>query len=927
MAVLTVTGMGCLGMRSTPLQGFDGGDGGPGGGPGCASGRITVSPESVDFEDVVVNTVSSQTITITNCTVLDVVVTPSLSGPQASLFAVDQAAPFTLPSGESVTLTVSYSPTTAPATDAADLQLTFSSGGSADVALHGIAFSSGLKITPVPFNFGFVQLDNAVTLPLHLKNIGGEAITVMSSSVVNPGTPAAFFIASGSWTAGTLPPGEGAELEVTFGPMTTTMYTGELDIRSSTSANPVPIALVGYGGGGVISCSPVSLDFETVAANIATTLPVICTNIGTDVPDHPEAGIILTTFSTDNPVFSAQVDPGSVNQASASQPLAAGQETEIEVIYTPSVAGAVDNGTLKINSNATDGTQLTPPTVALTGTSINEPPCHYAITPTSVQFGQVIVGSSQAAGFTISNLGPNECLVTGLDLEAGTDSAFTLPDGPVISQRLAPPGTAAQYPTFLQVNVQFSPHQASSYSGTVQFTISDPGGPRQQVNLSGVGGSSCFFAQPAQLHFPTVGTSNGSYCTDETRQFVGVNTCDQPVTIQSATLTGGSAYVLTSGQTPQTIPAGHSSTPFEIGFQPVAPGTFAGNVLLQTDLQSEPYGLGLSGTAIAGNTLMDVFVPNAQLDLLWIMDTDASSASERDIVATQAPAFIAVLNQLNFDYQIGVTSDDVCPSPAAEKGALLPCPGCKIDGQQPTIVTPQDANAATDLQYLMEIGANTGTTVTNACTALDKQFFSAAWLAMNGGYDDWDIARFIRPNAYLAVITVNGDNTDDASPDFTPQWFAQQYASMKNPPQVALFSWSYINPSGLGASGGHQPFTGLPDRIQTMLNAVGGVALDSTQPNWTNGVTDLLSTLLDDSANFPLSGTPDPSSILVYVDGPPPDQTFDGGQSGVQIEPTNASGSTNWVYDGASNTLNINNAYLSFTGQDTLYVEYRLACP
>jgi hypothetical protein len=895
--------------------------------------KLQAMPQTVDFGSVVVHSSPVQAVTLTNQSNLDIGVTPAaIAGPQASLFSVDKAAgtTFTVPANQSVQMNVTYSPLAPSMSDTANLVLALSEGGSLTIDMHGIALQSGLKITPIPLNFAFVQPGNSVTQALHLSNVGNEKITVTSASIVDPGSPAAYSVASGSWAGGDLAPGESKDVNVTFSPTVKTQYTGELDVSSTDSTNIVPVALTGFGGGAAITCAPLTLDFGTVAANIGTSLPVICTNTGSDVPNHPEAGVILSTLTSDNQVYAGQVDPGSINPASKTQPLAAGQSVEIDVIYTP-VATANDTGTLKINSNVTDGTSLAPPTVSMTGSAILLPPCTYTITPPSVNFGQVKPGTQIPGGFVITNTGANECLVTGLNLSAATQNAFSLASGAVTSQRLSglaqsPPGT---YPTELSVNVEFAPQQTGSYSGSVQFTISDPSAPHQSVNLTGVGGNSCFLISPALLDYGTVGISNGQFCANGKRKFVGVNGCAQSVTIQSVTMeAGGGVYTLLSGSGNQVVPQGGTSTPFVVGFKPTAAGTFTGGALVQTDLQAAPFGAGFTGAAVNGDKQTDHFIGHTpQVDVLWVMDTD-DDPYERDIIAKQAPTFIDALNKVNLDYQIGVTSTDWCSGGVqgtSENGRLLPCPGCKISGDAPTIITPADQNAAADLQYLMEIGANTNNYVYNSCYP-DEQFFNAGYEAVVSQTNQVWNAPLIRPNAYLALITMNGDNEDDNSRTQTPQWFANQFLSVKGADHPELFSWSYINPSQFGSSGGHQPFNRLPERLASLLALAGGVALDTQQNDWTKGVLDLWNIVLASSTRFPLSGTPDPTSIVVYLDGPPPGQVGPGQTQGVQILATNPNGSSNWSYEATSNTLDINNANLTLSSSDTLYVEYTLVC-
>jgi hypothetical protein len=465
-----------------PLQGIAGAF------VGCAGGtrQSSVTPQAIEFGNVIVKTTATQLVTVTNCTQHDIMVTPSATrGPEAALFQLGRTAPFTAGAGISVGFNVIYAPLVPSKLDAAWFELVPDTGAPVLLTLQGAALQSGLEITPLPLNFSFVQPGNSVTLPLHLTNVGSERITVTSVSIVDPGTLVAYSLVAGAWTGGDLSPGDSQDVVVSFTPSELTPYTGELDISSTDTASLVPVTLLGWGGGAQISCSPVSLDFETVAATTGSSLSVSCTNTGSDVPDHPEAGLIFSTLLTDNPVFSAQVDPTSVNQASWASPLAAGQSVQLDVIYTPTDAGT-DVGLLKINSNATDGTSLTPPAIALTGTAIVEEGCNYAVTPWTVDFGQVQVGSKYDAGFVITNTGPDACLVTGLNLSAGTPTAWTLTSGPVVSQRLSPPQTPpGPYPTQLDLQLEFAPTQAGSYSGAVQWTLSDSQAPHQTVVLAG----------------------------------------------------------------------------------------------------------------------------------------------------------------------------------------------------------------------------------------------------------------------------------------------------------------------------------------------------------------------------------------------------------------------------------------------------------
>ncbi len=890
--------------------------------------KLTATPQTLDFGSVVIHSSPNKTVTLANASTLDIQVTPSaISGSNANLFTIDKTTVFTVPANSSVDLSVTYSPVVPSAAnthDTAAVDLALSEGGSIHVAFQGIGLQSGLVITPTTLNFAFVQPGASETLSLNLKNVGNESIQVTSVSITDPGTPPAFAVVSGSWSSGTLAPGASQNVQVVFSPPVKDLYTGALAVSSTDSSNIVPVTLTGFGGGATISCAPSALAFGTVAANIGGTLPVICTNGGTDVPGHPEAGLTISTMPSTNPVFSGTVDP-----ASPAQPLPAGQSLQIDIAYSPTMT-STDVGVLTINSNVTDGiASLVAPTVSLSGDAIAEQPCSYSVTPLAVNFGQVKPNSTVTSGFTITNLGQNECLVTGLNLTAGTSTAFVLASGSVNSQRLSPAGTTppGQYPSVLQVNIQFTPRQIGSYTGAVDFTISNPASPHQTVDLAGVGGNSCFLLQPSELDFGTVGLSNGQFCANGKRKFVGVNGCGQAVTVQSLTLdSAGGAYSLVSDSVPQTVAQGSTSAPFEVGFAPTSAGNFSGSVLVQTDLQSTPFGVGLTGTAVNGDKQTDKFQGHTpSVDVLLVMDSDDDLEDLRQPFALHVGDFVNAALNLGLDFQFGVTSSSDCPGtrPNGEQGRLVPCPSCDaISGPTPTIVTPSDPNAATDLANLVLLNSEER----DQCQVItdDEHFFDVTYKALVIQAQNYNYG-FIRPDAYLAVIATNGDNEDEQDPN-PPAWYANQFLSVKGADHPELFSWSYINPSEYGSSGGSTPFNLLPERIKSMLNLVGGVALDMTQQNWWKGVVDLWNIVLASTTRFPLSGTPDPTTIQVYLDGPPPDQAPPGVAPGVQVLAANPNGSINWSYDSVANSLDINASTFSLTSTDQLYVEYTIVC-
>jgi hypothetical protein len=90
--------------------------------------------------------------------------------------------------------------------------------------------------------------------------------------------------------------------------------------------------------------------------------------------------------------------------------------------------------------------------------------CCLRVTPSDLNFGKVTVGTTVTSTFDIENLGPGECLVTGFNPAAGCAPAFTLPNGPVVSQRLSAPGSDGGFPTSLAILVSFAPPDAGTFT-------------------------------------------------------------------------------------------------------------------------------------------------------------------------------------------------------------------------------------------------------------------------------------------------------------------------------------------------------------------------------------------------------------------------------------------------------------------------------
>lgn len=148
----------------------------------------------------------------------------------------------------------------------------------------------------------------------------------------------------------------------------------------------------------------------------------------------------------------------------------AGQSANLNVTFAPTTANTF-SGTLTVTSNAPN----TPPVVTLSGTATNPPTFLLSVSPTSVSFGSVVVGSSTTQTVTLSNTGTGSVNVSAANVN-GSDFSVT---------GLTLPATIAAGRT-LPVTLTFTSSQSGAASGSVSFVSTATNSPAT-ASLSGSG--------------------------------------------------------------------------------------------------------------------------------------------------------------------------------------------------------------------------------------------------------------------------------------------------------------------------------------------------------------------------------------------------------------------------------------------------------
>jgi hypothetical protein len=235
----------------------------------------------------------------------------------------------------------------------------------------------------------------------------------------------------------TLNPGQSATFSVLFAPAGSGSVSGNVSVTSNGANSNLSIPLSGAGvAPPSLSANPTSQSFGNVQVGTTTSNSETLTNTGGATATISQANVTGSGFSVTGLTLPAT--------------LTAGQSVTFTVKFVPTNSGAV-SGNLSLVSDASNS----PLGIALSGNGTT--PGQLAMSPTTLNFGSVKVGSSSALTGTLSasaapvtvssaSTGSSEFTLSGIalpvTLAAGQSTGFTVTFKPTAS------GTATAAVTF-----------------------------------------------------------------------------------------------------------------------------------------------------------------------------------------------------------------------------------------------------------------------------------------------------------------------------------------------------------------------------------------------------------------------------------------------------------------------------------------------
>lgn len=432
-----------------------------------------------------------------------------------------------------------------------------------------------LQVTPAgPVAFGNVVVGDMDSRILTVENVGDAPLDITEAALVSGGDSSHFGVGDGCSFGAPLAPDETCELNVQFIPTTTGAKTATVHIVSDATGSPHDITLTGTGTQPGLQLSGTSLTFADRS-----------------VDDGPSAAQTITvTNSGTAPLNIAGVNTSGTGQVHfpvgpetcTAAPIAPAATCTVQVTFDPAQRGAL-TASLDLISDAPG----TPHSVSLSGTGIGP---DVTLTPTSLGFGNVLVGTTSAPlTATVTNDGDGPLTVGTVEITGADPSDYAIHANTCTSP-VAPAASCT-------IQVEFAPNTPGLKNADLSIA-SNAGLSADTMPLTGTG------LEPAvSLSAPTISFADREVdaAGASTPQTVTVtNSGTAPLHVGTIGLSGADtgAFVLTNDTcSSATVAVGDDCT-VDVAFDPPTPGVKSASLSFPSDAPSTPDSVVLSGTGI-----------------------------------------------------------------------------------------------------------------------------------------------------------------------------------------------------------------------------------------------------------------------------------------------------------------------------------------
>jgi hypothetical protein len=825
-------------------------------------GLATLSGDTFDFGDVVLNEVASQQFVLSNNdghALTEIRIEPPVGG-DAHAFAVAPPGDLPLQPEQSMTVRVDFKPDHLGDFSAVIPVTPCPTCSARNVSLAGRGVTRLLDVEPATIDFGQVLLGKNASRPITVTNTSRGPLVMQSLAL--SGSADMSVSLDGAQYPMTLAPGQTLTGVARFAPRSLGDAAAQVAIAASDGA-PGALSMTGTGIGPVLQASPRSVFVGPTALGTTRSSQIVITNVGLDPQQAWPLTVSDISVISDDPAWTLDTStPISIGEP--------GGQATVRFSFTPTHAG-LSQATLAISSN--DG--LNPVTrVPIAANGRNLQPCTLDVSPgTTLDFGPTRLFAPSVQGVELTNTTADDCIVGDPVIVSG-GPAFHWPGGVAPSGRELPPGGR------MSVRVEFVAQQVTSYSGAMQFYVSNKNAPSMTIALAGQGDDSCFYLSPETVDFGA--TTLG--CGVPTQNAYAVNHCSYPVNITGVITSGQPFY--SSPALPITV-GPQSSVAIPVTYRPPSTGDDVGAIYVTTDQRAQAYQAGLTGGAQTAAMVFDQWDQSTpKVDMLIVIDNSGSMAEEQHALALNLDHLWNRIALANADFHIAVTTTGMepytsgwsqCPGGAngGEGGRFFP-----VDNSHPRLLTPETPNVKQALFMNTNVGqCHWKEQFTEPVVAALTDPLINATKAPGTPWPADGNAGFLRDDARLALMAVS--DSDDDIDLATPPPISYLIDTLRKVKHGALDLVSFAGIVPLQACSTAEA---VGTRYVEIARQLGGHVFDICQLDNMGAMLDsALGDLLLPLSSFPLSAHPkDPTAIEVTVNG-------------VAV--------TNWSYDATSNRL------------------------
>jgi len=520
---------------------------------GLANGTYTIVPSHAGFTF----TPSSQSMTVNganvagmNFTANGATVAPTITTPPANqTVAAGQTATFTVVAGGTAPLSYQWQKNGANITGATSASYTTPITTTAD---------SGSAFAVVVTNTAGTVTSAAATLTVTAAAVAPTITTQPANQTVTAGQTATFTVVA----AGTAP-------------LTYQWQKNGANLTGATSASYTTPATTTADSGSTfrVVVANTAGTVTSAAATLTVTAAAVAPTITTPPANQTVTAGQTATFTVvagGTAPLSYQWQKSGVNIAGATS-----------ASYTTQVTTTTDSGsTFDVVVTNTAGT-VTSAAATLTVNAAPTPAIQ--VNPTSINFGNDVVGTNLSQALIIRNTGTAALTITQVNptVSVFSVSGFSLPLNVAAGQQTT-------------ITVAFRPTTAGAVSGNLSMVSNAPGSPTS-IGLSGTGVAATLTLNmtPTSLSFGNVTTGTSSASENVTI----TNTGNANITISQISVSG-TGYSLTGGSTPVTLTPSQNLI-LVAQFSPLAAGSVSGSISIVSNASGSPTSVTLSGTGVA----------------------------------------------------------------------------------------------------------------------------------------------------------------------------------------------------------------------------------------------------------------------------------------------------------------------------------------